>query len=382
LDVDFQATHYRTSQSFASAAVNPVKLSPIQNFFQTGFDAIWQLDLFGKFRRSADAAYDLWEASTAEARAVKIVVLSEVANIYSAINAFQERITLTTEIIEIDRELLELAKTRFDAGLASEQEVQAAVAALEADDANLHLVQISFKLNMYSLATLLGRHPESLVADFREKRPIPYAVGRVPAGLPSDLLRRRPDIRAAERNLAAATEEVGVAVADLFPQVSLIGSSSSFAANPLQGANIGYTSDKFGTLFNSASRIWGVGGLVTFPVFDFGGRVAAVDVQDSLKQQAYLAYQKIVIGALQEVEQALAAYFNDESRVMNYRKEVEATHRIYELVADEFQAGLVDYSRVMEAKQAWIIALNTLTGSQQALATDLIAVYKALGGDW
>lgn len=383
-DFDFQATRYRVSRSFRSATTPASSglLSPVQDFFQTGFDAIWQLDIWGKLRRASEAAYDLWEASAEEARAVKIIVLSEVANTYAVICSFQEQVNLGTQIVEIDEELLELAKSRFEAGLANEQEVDAAIAALEADTANLHLAQIGFKLNMYSLATLLGRQPETLVDDFLEKHPIPSASGRIPAGLPADLLRRRPDIRNAERNLAAATEQIGVAVADLYPQVSLLGSSSSFAANPLQGSNIGFSSDRIGKLFDSASRIWGFGALVTFPVFDFGKRVASINIQESLAQQSYLTYQKTVIEALQEVEQALVSYFNDEKRVGNYSKEAEANRRIYLLLVDEFQAGLADYTQVLEAKETWIISMNTLTIAQQALATDLIAVYKAMGGDW
>ncbi|MFI5344537.1 MAG: efflux transporter outer membrane subunit [Chlamydiales bacterium] len=403
LEFDFQASRFRTSQSFATATpavaaaapaaaatttkpaavpTTAATISPIRNFFQTGFDAIWEIDLFGKLRRSADAAYDTWEATAEEAQAIKIVALSEVADTYATICAFQTKVGIASQIVDLDRELLELSESRFEAGLTNEQEVQGAIAALETDSANLFSLQAALKVNIYSLATLLGREPESLIGEFQENRPIPYAAERVPAGLPSDLLRRRPDIRSAERNLAAATEQIGVAVADLFPQLSLTGSSSSFAANPLQGANIGFSSDTASKLFDSASRIWGIGGLVTFPVFDFGKRLSAVDVQISLEKQAYLAYQKTVIAALQEVEQALTSYFSDEKRVQDLSKEALAYQRILNLVADEFEAGLADFSQVIQAKEAWLASINILTDSQQALTTDLIAVYKAMGGDW
>lgn len=384
LDFDFQASRFRTSQSFASAlpTASTTPISPLQNFFQTGFDVVWQIDLFGKILSSADAAYDIWEATDDESRAVKIIVLSEVANTYAAICAFQKKVDIASEVVDLDEHLLDLSKSLFDAGLTNEQEVQAATAALEADKANLLIFQTVLKINIYSLATLVGRQPESLLEDFQEKRPIPYASERVPAGLPSDLLRRRPDIRGAERNLAAATEQIDAAVADLFPQVSLTGSSSSFAANPLQGANIGFSSDTASKLFDSGSRIWGIGSLVVFPVFDFGKRLAAVDVQASLQKQAYLAYQKTVIGALQEVEQALTSYFNDEKRVYDLSKEAQAYQRTLDLVSDEFRAGLVDFTQVLQAKEIWLASINTLTDSQQALTTDLIAVYKSMGGDW
>lgn len=379
---DFQASRFRTSRSFASSRLNPATVSPLQNFFQTGLDAIWEIDLFGRLRRAAAAAYDVWEASAEDARAVKIVVLSEVATTYAAICAFQDNVDVASQIVAVDEQLLELSKARFDAGLANEQEVQAAFASLQADSATLILFETTLKLNIYSLATLLGKLPECVIADFEERHSIPYAWGRVPSGLPSDLLRRRPDIRSAERNLAAATEQIGVAVAELFPQVSLTGSSSSFAANPLQGANIGFSSDTASQLFNHGSRIWGIGGLVTFPVFDFGKRFANVDVQKSLRQQAYLSYQKTVITAFEEVEQALAAYFDDEKRVYDLTGQSESYKRILELVTAEYEAGLVNYDHVLQAKQAWLLTVNSLTEVRQALATDLIALYKALGGDW
>ena len=384
LDADFVGSHYRTSQAFAAAVPTAAttSISPVQNFFQTGFDAIWQIDLFGKILSSKDAAYDTWEAAIEAARAVKIVVLSEVANIYTAICAFQLKVDIASQIVEVDAHLLELSKARFEAGLTNEQEVEAALAMLEADSSNFLILQNTLKLNIYSLATLIGREPELIIQDFEIKRPIPYAADRVPAGLPSDLLRRRPDIRNAERNLASATEQIGIAVADLFPQISLTGSSSSYAANPLQGANIGYSSDNISKLFRSASLIWGVGSLVVFPVFDFGKRVAAVDVQYSLRQQAYLSYQKTVISALQEVEQALSSYFNDEQRVQYLSKEAEAYRRTLDLVSDQFGAGLADLTQVLQAKDVWLASVSALADSQQALTTDLIAVYKAMGGDW
>lgn len=381
VDFDYTATRFRTSSSFAAASLTPT-VPRIQDFFQLGFDAIWELDIWGKFRSNAMAAYDTWEATKEEAHAVKIVILSEVANTYAIINSFQEQVDLGTQIVALDRELLELSEERFMAGLANEQEVQAATAAFESDSSTLMVLETTLKVNIYSLAILLGRQPETLLADFQEQRPIPYSSGRIPAGLPADLLRRRPDIRAAERNLASTTELVDVAVANLFPTLSLTGSSSSFAANPLQGANIGFSSDTAGKLFKSASRIWGIGAFVDWPVIDFGQRLSLVDEQQSIRREAYLSYQKTVIGALEEVEQALTMYFNDEERVGNLTREVVANRRVYDLTFDQFQSGLMNYTQVLEAKEIWLISLNNLTLVQQSLATDLIAVYKALGGEW
>lgn len=379
IDASSQASRFRTSQSFRS---NTSTLSPFQNFFQCGFDAIWQIDLFGKLRRSTQAAYDTWEASNELAEQVKITILSEVANTYAEIGALQKKVDIALQVISLDQDLFHMAKVRFDAGLANEQEMEAARATLEGDFAQLKLQESLLRQTIYSLGILLGRAPETLLADFQTLRPIPEAQGKVPTGLPSELLRRRPDIRAAERQLAAATEQIGVAVAALFPELSLTGSSSSFAANPLQGANIGWTSDRLNKLFNPASLVWGIGGLVIFPLLDFGKRNGAIDVQVSLQQQNYLEYQKTVIAALQEVEQALTAYFHEEERLRSLKNEEASSRRSLNLSQDLFEAGLASYSDLLVARGVWLASLNSLVDSQEALATDLIALYKALGGEW
>jgi NodT family efflux transporter outer membrane factor (OMF) lipoprotein len=305
-----------------------------------------------------------------------------VAATYVAIRDDQAKIELVQQVIEVDEDLYELARSRFEAGLSTEQDVAAILGTLEVDRASLYALTISLKLNIYSLGVLLGKMPEAVLCNFLCPAPIPDSGGLVPAGIPADLLRRRPDILAAERNLAAASEQIGVAVSELYPTVSLIGSSSSFAANPLQGANIGWSSDKLNKLFDPKSRIWGIGALVTFPVFDWGKRCAGVDAQASIFRQTYLTYQKTVTTALQEVEQGLASYFNEEKRQQALDKASRAFYREFTLATDLYEAGLGDYTQVLRAKDAWISALEAQADSQAALATDIIAIYKAIGGDW
>lgn len=388
----FTASRFRTSQSFANSGningnqiVNNntvTNLSPIRDFFLFGFDAIWELDLFGKLRRSARSSLYTWQATVEEARDVKIIMLSEIAKTYATIAALQKKIDILQQTVFLDRDALHMASERFGSGLANFQENETLRATLEADEATLNVNEILLKLNIYSLGVLLGRPPETFYGDFLIAHPIPISTEKIPVGLPGDLLRRRPDIRSAERQLAAATEQIGVAVADLYPSISLSGSSSSFAANPLQGANIGYSSDRLNKLFTPSSRIWGIGATVTWPGIDFGKRLASVDVEVALQHQAYLTYQKAVVNAIQETEQALAAYHNEEQRQFHLISQTQANRKILDLTTDMYQSGLADYSQVIQAKETWLSSLSTLTDSQQALATDLIAVYKALGGDW
>lgn len=384
VDVDGTASRFRTSQTFPApiiaAPVTP--LSPYQNFFQTGFDVIWELDIWGKFRRSAESAYDLWQASTDDARGVKITVLSEVAKIYTAICALQQKMIIADQAIKLDEELLSLSEERLISGLSNQQEVEAARAILNTDRAARKVLQILFKQNVYSLSVLLGEFPENIICDFEVERAIPLATGKIPAGIPSELLRRRPDIRSAERQLASATELIGVAVADLFPSLHLTGSSSSFAANPLQGANIGFSSGFADKLFTAPSKIWGIGGLIVWPILDFGKRQSVIDTQVALRNQAYLTYQKTVITALEEVESALASYFIEEQRLKDLTLAMESSQRSLDLAKDLYQAGLENYTQVLQAEEIWLNAVNSFTESQQSLTTDLIAVYKALGGEW
>jgi len=378
---DFQATRFRTSRSFTSASLTPT-ISPYQSFFQTGLDAIWEIDLWGKLRRTAQSAYYSWQATAEDERGVKITVLSEVANLYVAICYYQTKIGLAKELVDFDAEIVAISKSRFQAGLSNEAELLTFQSEFEGDTASLYVLEAALKQSIYSLAVLLGRPPETLLNEFSVLRPIPLPSGKIPTTLPADLLRRRPDIASAERSLAAQTELIGVAVADLFPSLSLIGSSSSFAANPLQGANVGYSSDMLNKLFKPQSLIWGIGGLVTLPIFDFGKRNATVNIQGFLSNQAYLTYEKTVITALQEVEIALANYFNEDQRLLHLTNEAGYDERNLKVVFDQFQAGLADYIQLLQAKQKWLVSSNAMTDSQQAIDNDLIAIYKALGGDW
>lgn len=388
---DFQASRFRTSQSFATGvtpgtitppAAATTALPPIRNFYQIGIDAIWQIDLFGKFRRIAQSAYYAWEAAIEDERGVKISVLSEVANLYVTICYFQTKMDLAKQLVEFDQGIVNMSQERFQSGLANEEEVAENLSTLQADTAALLVFETALKQSIYSLAVLLGRLPETLIEDFAINRPIPLASGKIPETLPCELLRRRPDIASAERSLASQTELIGAAVADLFPSVSLIGSSSSFAANPLQGANIGFSSDRISKLFDYPSRVWGIGALVTWPVFDFGKRCSAVDVQKFLSHQAYLTYEKTVIQALQEVETTLVSYFNEERRLDYITKQAAWDKRNLDLISDLFQAGLADYTQLLQAREKWLSSANSMVDSQKALDIDLIAIYIAIGGDW
>lgn len=385
LDGSMTASRFRTSESFLSRQQNvipTVDISPFQNFYQVSIAAVWEIDLWGKFRRAATSSYDLWQATADDMQGVKIVVVSEVANTYASILALQQKLDIAKQVVQLDEEILELATSRFEAGIANRQEVESATASLEGDLSQLALGEASLRATIYSLGTLLGALPEIIMENFCFEGEIPRSANRVPISLPADLLRRRPDVRSAERQLAAATEEIGVAMADLFPTLSLTGSSGSFASNPLQGANIGVASDRLNKLFKPASLIWGIGGFVTMPIFDFGKRSAVVDIQVALRNQRYFAYQKTVITAIQETEQALTNYFNQEKSLISLERQVAANNNSLNLVTGLFQAGLANYTDVLVVRDTWLQSQYALADAKRALMVDLVAVYKALGGNW
>jgi NodT family efflux transporter outer membrane factor (OMF) lipoprotein len=384
IDLNAVAVRSRNSQNFFSSgnstSTSGSLLPTFQNFFQVGFDAIWEFDFFGKFGRSKKAAYYSWEASRENAQAVLISIVSEVARSYVNICALQKTIELTMKKVQADEEELMLTAELFEAGLTSEIQVEGMVANLESGRASLTVLKTSLKQAIYGLAVLLGRQPESLASEFNELHPLPVTWNKVPVGLPSDLLRRRPDIKQAELQLAAATEQIGVAVADLFPHISLTG--ITFAGGALAGSGYGYESGTLNKLLKPASRAWSIGPAIRWDVIDFGRTYGNIAVQNSLQKQALLVYEQTVLNSLKDVEGALIAYFEEEKRERFFSDQVEALQRSFQLTEDLYQAGLSDEQQVLDAKKILIDAQNSLVSSQMTLGADLIALYKVLGGNW
>jgi outer membrane protein, multidrug efflux system len=385
IDLNAVATRNRYSQnifttassatSFASAKESSVSRGSmfgpaIQNFFQVGFDAVWELDVWGKYRRGKQAAFDQWEASEFNAQNVLITVISEVARDYVSIRSLQQQIELTKRKIKADKRELELTKVLFDAGLDSWIQTDSIIATLESDEAALPVLESSLKTTIYALAVVLGKQPESLANAFEEITPIPSGLGRVPAGLPSDLLRRRPDIRQAERQLAAATEEIGIAVSGLFPSISLTGNG------------YGYESNKVKNWLSFPSSYWSIGPSVNWDLINFGKTRGQINIAKSVQRQALFTYEQTVITALQDVEGALVSFFEEQKRNLHLYEEMAATQDSLRLTEDLFQAGLADELAALEALKTWLSSEITLTQSKQALTSDLISLYKALGGNW
>ncbi len=394
-EFDFNAisTRNRNSQNLiapTSGAPTPPggaksTLPQFSNFFLLGFDAIWEFDFFGKFRRARESAFYSWEAYIDAAQNVLITVISEVALYYTNIRAIQEQIQLTLKKIEADERELTLQKDLQQAGLLSQIQVDAQISSLETTRATLPTLYASFKQTIYGLSYLLGRQPEKLTAEFDTAGSIPFAAGKVPVGLPSDLLKRRPDVRQAERQLAAATAEIGYYVADLFPRVSLTGSTfggGTFTGGVGGGSAAGWESTKLGSLLKTASSFFSVGPALNWDLIDFGRTRGNIGVQTSIAKQAELSYEETVILALKDVESALIAYFQEQRRIAFLGHEVAANQEALALTEDLLDAGLASEIQVLDAKKTLIDSELSFVSSEQSLAGDLISLYKALGGDW
>ncbi len=389
-EIDFNASAIRTrfSQNLFPTPETPTTTGtstnssffPVfLNVFQIGFDALWELDFFGKFRRSKNAAYYTWESMIEDAQSVLISLLSEVAVTYVNIRAVQKKIELIKRKIQADEKELAITQALFRIGIDNETQCTTLISSIESDRASLPGLETSFKQNIYALAYLLGSQPEGLLEEFQEIGPIPSSNDRVPIGLPSDLLRRRPDVRSAERQLAAATEQIGAAVADLFPHISLTG--ISFGAGN-QGSSVGFEGDELNHLFKWPSRTFSVGVNLNWKLIDFGNIRGKIAVQNSLQRQALLNYEQIVIASLKDVESALVAYFEEQKHKESLSMKVMADRRTLEITENLYEIGLANELEVLEARKTLFVSESSLVESEQALTGDLIALYKAIGGNW
>jgi len=339
------------------------------NFYNTGFDAAWELDIFGGTRRAIEAANAEIGAAVYGQRDVLVSLLSEVARNYISARAFQRRLDITRQNIQVEQEFLRLTDSRFQNGLSSELDVQQATALLTATQAEVPSLEISFQQSVYALSILLAKPPGALIEEMSIDKPIPVNPPVVPVGLPSDLLKRRPDIQRAQREFAAATARIGVATADLFPKFSLTGMG-------------GFESLSADNWFDYASRYASVGPTVQWELFEAGRIRANIRVQNARQEQALDSYQQIVLTALQDVENALTAYAKEQIRRESLAQSEQANKRALDLSSQLYKNGLTDFLHVLDSQRSFDTAQDALVQSDQTVALDLVQLYKALGGGW
>jgi len=353
----------------------PQVLPRDENIYEAGFDTSWELDVFGGIRRGVEASKADLAASIENARDVRVMLLAEAARDYVTVRALERRIQIAKANLHDQNDSLKLAQARFEQGFAPELDVFQARSLLETTQAQVPELESELAQTVHRIGVLLGREPDALQAELSDTAPIPGIADpdaiavRIPAALPSDLLRRRPDIRAAEREIAAATARVGVATADLYPKFSIVGTAGLESISP-------------GDFFFGTSRMWQVGPSMTWPIFE-GGRIRAyIEVRNAQEEQSLLTYRKTVLIALAEVEDALVAYAKERTRHQALAASAEDFKRSQLLALDRYEEGYDTYLDVLEAQRSLYAAQDSLAQSDQQLIDDLIAIYKALGGGW
>ncbi len=340
-----------------------------QNLFEAGFDAGWELDIFGGVRRSVEAADAETDAAREDYHNVRVTLVFEVARNYVEARDCQRRIAIIRQNIEIQQKTLDLTRILSENGAASELDVAQARTQLSATYSQLPVLETSFRQAIHRISLLVGELPDATLAELAQEAPAPVTPLEIPLGLPSDLVRHRPDIRRSERLLAAATARIGVATADLFPRFSLTGA-------------FGSESHDLRRFLDARSLFWAVGPSVSWPILD-GGRIRAnIEAQGADQQRALAEYELAVLNALKEVEDALIAYRNERTRYQHLTNAVEANRQAVSLANIQYQEGMSDFMVVVDTERTLCKYEDQLVRSGTQTTLCALAVFKALGGGW
>ncbi len=361
----------RYTQTRESRNQLPAIISPDRTLddVDVGFDALWELDFFGRVRRGIQAARAEEQVSAATVRDVQVTVTAEVARNYFVLRGLQEQLAVAVRNADNQSQTLKLTQVRLEAGRGTELDSSRAEAQLKTTLAGVPPLESSIATTIYRLSVLTGRLPDALTSELQPRQPLQSLPVLNAIGDPATLLRRRPDIRIAERSLAASTARIGVAVGDLFPKVTFTGS-------------IGYDAATFRGLGKSGSDTYGVGPGISWAAFDLGRVGARIKIARAQAEADLAAYEASVLGALEETEGALITYGRAQSRRELLTQAANASERAADLARQRFQGGLTDFVNVLEAERDALSVQDSLAQSRTQTATALVAVYKALGGGW
>ncbi len=349
--------------SFASLLTKPF------NTFETGFDASWELDLFGGHRREAEAANATFEASEASRDDAVVSLMAEVARTYLDIRKYQAQTAVAQDTFLSYQDTGDIAKQRFDVGDTAGIDVTQAKAQREQAQAQIATYHNLLAQAEYGMDVLLGEKPGAAHVLVTPPAAIPASDQALVLAAPASVIANRPDIRAAERKLAAATAQQGAAVAKFFPDISLTGF-------------IGLLNTNANNLLSANSKSWMMGGSVIWPILSYGTLSANLDASNAQQQEAMAVYQKTIIGALSDVERSVTAYNEQEK----YRQSLEAstadTRHAAEIARQRYEQGLTSFLEVLDAERTLYTSQNQLAEANAQTSQNLIAVYKSLGGGW
>jgi NodT family efflux transporter outer membrane factor (OMF) lipoprotein len=336
---------------------------------QAGAGAVWNLDFFGATRRQLESDDAVIQAARENIYGAQVTLVSEVALDYFQVRSAQEQIAIAQTNLESEVHTADVTRRKGSVGFVSALDEANADAQVATTAASIPPLEITVQQNIFALSILLARPPADLLADLSKPGAVPLTPPEVPVGLPSDLLRRRPDIRAAEANLHAAAALIGVAVADFYPQFSLTGS-------------LNYQSSLARDLFAGPNGIYSGGPQVTWPIFSGGSTISNLRLQKAATDAAYITYQKTVLAALADVESNLVAFAKEWDHRKALSEAVVKNRRALELSQALYQGGTEEFLTVLDAERSLLASETALAQSRQAISSDLVNIYRALGGGW
>jgi NodT family efflux transporter outer membrane factor (OMF) lipoprotein len=339
------------------------------NNYSLGFNLDWEVDFWGRFKRQVESASALLDASVANYDGVLVSLVSQVAQTYILIRTFQDRIEVNRKNIKLQAESLRITRAKFDAGEVSELDADQAESLLNNTKASVSTLEISLQQLKNSLAILLGKPPQDYNYLLGDNGRIPLPPAEIALGMPQNILRQRPDIRRAERQLAAQSAQIGYAVTELYPHFSIGGAIGTSALNT-------------GDLFDSESQTWNLYGLFEWNIFNYGRLKSNVRLQDALFQQLLVDYLNTVLQAQGETENAIVAYIKSHEQLLSYKLAADASQRAVDVATIQYQEGAVGFNTLVTTLSANVRQQDLLSSTQGSVATNLVQVYKALGGGW
>jgi len=351
-----------------SENVNPLAAGE-QTQYSLSVDAGWEIDFFGRIRRSIEAATADYQATWEDRNDLLITVLAETARQYLQVRTLQAQLNTSLSNIKSQKAMLKLTEVRYDNGLATYLDVAQATQVLADTEADLPVLRTRLFQGITGLSVLLGESSDALGRELQQVQPVPLPPAEVAVGIPADQVRQRPDVRSAERQLAAQTARIGVATADLYPSFTLTGT-------------LGFASLETGNFFDSGSHIYGIGPSFRWNLFDMGKIRQQIAVQDARTEQALLAYKLVVLEAVKEVEDSLVGYHEQRLRLSALRHSVEASRQTLEMSTRLYKDGLTGFQDVLDAQRSLLAAESKLDEARGNTGIQLVNLYKALAGGW
>jgi len=383
LGIAFGFQYPQTQQALGSAQANQISknapnVAVADRYYTTydiGLDAAWELDVWGKFRRAVQTGVASLEASIADYDDILVSLTSEVASTFIRLRTSEERLEVARQNVVIQKRSLEIADVRFKAGAVTELDVTQAKALLRSTESTIPGFETDVRQAKNALAILLGKLPGQIDAMLGAPGLIPEVPAEVAVGIPTELLRRRPDIRFAERRLAAQSAQIGFAKADLFPHFSLFGTLGFQTSDYTDGS-------EFSDLFDKNSFTYNAGAGFNWDIFNYGRITNQVRVEDARFQELAVNYEDTVLRAAQEVEDAMVGFLQSQNAVFFLADAVKASKRSVDLSLIQYREGLVDYQRVLDTQRDLTTQQDNLVFTAGSVGLNLVSMYRALGGGW